>query len=269
MSEPNVKLKMKTLILILIFSNLSAETLPTVFEIHLDKTKLDIILNVEKKDFVRVSQKCKKALEEPYIKAVETITTNKCRTSATVFQYADKLKTACDSTLQDRKFRNVWTKAMFSEVEDCLFPSLPGCTINNFYHSCWMGQTDDLHDIPGFVTDITISDVHLFDRKFKEYSAINRKNICCLVKRAETCFEQLDKVECRSLEKQFFGFRRTADNYMEYVNDWVNRTYFMGIEKTLYCKKFYMPEEVCDFSSCSGFALSGMPWFVIFLIIKV
>lgn len=271
MSEPKIKLKMKTLVLILIFSRLSTETQAAVFEVHLSTIKWSITLeNVEEEDFRNVTKKCKEVLEEPYKKAMETISSNKCKTSATVFQYSDKLKTACNSNFYDRKLHKMWTKAQFAEMRDCVQPSLPGCTLTNFYWSCWMGQIHGLHHIPPFITDITSSDVHLFDRKFKYYSAIKRKNICCLVNRAETCFEKFDKVECRNLEKHCFGFRGVADNYMEYLNEWVNLTYFAGIEEALHCKKSYMPEEVCVFSSCGlGFALSGFLWFLILLIIKV
>lgn len=238
-------------LLFLLFS--AAERLqPAVLVVQRNRTKFPVNPNVSEHDFRLVSTNCKEVLKQAYVRAADTMTDNPCRTSAAVFEYSDRVAAACKSTRSDNKFLKLWIKGIYEEVRECVYYSLPGCSIQEFYRSCWMGKIRGLHHLPPFVTDITNSDIRFFERKFKQFSKINRKNTCCLVERADACFKKFYTTQCENLEEQCFGLKKAAENYMDYLVKWVNSTYFTEIEKTLHCKKFFMPEEACASVNCSS-----------------
>lgn len=246
--------KMKIFLILLIVSHLS---LALVYEVQIGRRKFSVNLDVEEDNFKSVSAGCKEALNGIYVKAMENVTGNKCKTSMTIFGYTEEIKKACGSTRYDREFGNTYIKVIFDEMRECLHLKIPDCSINEFYLKCWMGQLENLHYIPPFVTDITATDVHLFERKFRDFSSINRRNTCCLMKRAGICFEKMLHGVCGDLAEQSFGLREAAENYRNFMRMKVNRTYYTEIDKILHCESFFHREEVCVFVSCgSSIALS-------------
>lgn len=217
-----------------------------MFYVNLNRTRLPVNVGVNKIDFQQISVSCNDALQTVYRGVMENLTENNCRTMATVFEHVTQIQQGCNSTGNDNKFYKMWRRYMFHEIRECIYYSIPRCSVNYFYHWCWMGEIRDLNYIPPFVTDITIADIHFFEKKFKLFSKINRQNTCCLMKRAEVCFRKLLNEECYNLEQHCFGLRAAAKEYKLYMLKWIKITYFTEINKALHCTKFYRMEEVCD-----------------------
>lgn len=154
----------------------------------------------------------------------------------------------CDGS-GDEEYFHALNNNLFAEINSVECGLFPTCTLTHFFKECWMNQLDGLHYIPPIVTDLTPADKDRFESRFLKFSNKSMKNVCCLVKRAKICEEELFNISCTFTME---GFDKDASEYIkdtfmqDYWNATVRPVYLEKTSEVLKCDELESKIDVCE-----------------------